>query len=225
VEVDTGIDLAVCLAGPTAEGIVQKAGVVAGRLLELRLEHGMTPNLSKNKTEVLLSFRGSHSRRQKTIHFGPHATGFLPVITEYGMKQIPLTTSYVHLGGLLHHACDQRDEIKRRLGLAFSTLNHHRRLIFRNWKIPLKKRCQLLESLILSKLLYGAETWVVTEEATVAHFHAAVVRLYRRLLPVPPDQHLADDEILTQLHMPSPIELLRRARLRYVATLHHCRTQ
>jgi len=215
-------DLAVCLAGPSAEGIVQKAGVVAGRLLELCLEHGMTPNLSKNKTEVLLSLRGSNSRRQKTIHFGPHATGVLPVITEYGMKQIPLTTSYVHLGGLLHHACDQRDEIKRRLGIAFSTLNHHRRLIFRNWKIPLQKRCQLLESLILSKLLYGAETWVVTEEATVAHFHAAVVRLYRRLLPTPIDQHLADDEVLTQLHMPSPIELLRRARLRYVATLHHC---
>ena len=94
--------------------------------------------------------------------------------------------------------------------------------VIRNWALPLQKRCQLLESLVLSKLLYGAETWVVTEEATVTHFHAAVIRLYRRLLPVSPDQHLADDEVLSQVHMPSPIELIRRARLRYVATLHHC---
>ena len=56
----------------------------------------------------------------------------------------------------------------------------------------------------------------------MTHFHAAVIRLYRRLLPVSPDQHLADDEVLSQVHMPSPIELIRRARLRYVATLHHC---
>ena len=211
-------DLAICLQGHTGE-VVQRVGMVASRLLELCIEHGMTPNLSKNKTEVLLSFRGCRSRKQKKAFFGPHATGSLPVVTEYGTMQMPLTTSYVHLGGLLHHACDQRDEIKRGLGIAFSTLNHHRKLIFRNWALPLQKRCQLLESLVLSKLLYGAETWVVTDEATVAHF---LKRLYRRLLPVPPDQHMADDEILTQVHMPSPIELIRRARLRYVATLHHC---
>ena len=130
-------DLAICLQSPTGEEVVQKVGMVASRLLELCIEHGMTPNLSKNKTEVLLSFRGHGSRKQKKAFFGPHASKSPPVVTEYGTMHLPLTTTYVHLGGLLHHACDQRDEIKRRLGIAFSTLNHHRKLIFRNWALPL----------------------------------------------------------------------------------------
>jgi len=45
-------DLAICLQSQTGEEVVQKVGMVASRLLELCIEHGMTPNLSKNKTEV-----------------------------------------------------------------------------------------------------------------------------------------------------------------------------
>ena len=48
------------------------------------------------------------------------------------------------------------------------------------------------------------------------------MRLYRRLLPVAPEHHLQDDEILAELHLLSPLDLIRRARLRYVATLLHC---
>ena len=182
----------------------------------------MTPNLTKNKTEVLFSFKGHQSRKYKCDYYGPESSGLLPVINEYGTFDIPITASYTHLGGVLHHTTDLAVEIRRRLGAAFAAFNQHRRLLFRNWAIPLAKRVQLFESLILSKLLYGAETWVVSNDRTVAHFHAALLRLYRRLLPVAPECHLQDDEILAELHLLSPSELIRRARLRYVATLLHC---
>ena len=86
---------------------------------------------------------------------------------------------------------------------------YHRKLLFRNWALPLDKRCQLFEPLVLSKLLYGAETWVVTEEGTARYFHAAAIRLYRRLLPAPAGRHLADVEIMSKVGLPSPIDLLR----------------
>ena len=60
------------------------------------------------------------------------------------------------------------------------------------------------------------------DDKTERTFHAAIIRLYRRLLPIAADQHLSDDAILSQVLLPSPSELLRRARLRYVATLLHC---
>ena len=215
-------DLAVCIEADTSAEVVRKTGVMTGKLLELCIEHCMTPNLCKNKTEALFSFRGPGSRRYKKLFYGPDASGSLAVVSEYGMHHVPVTTNYSHLGGLLHHSTDQKDEIKRRIGIACAAFNHHSKLIFRNWSLPLAKRTQLFESLVLSKLLYGAETWVVTENATVALFNAAVIKLYRRLLRVQPDQHLADDAILSQVCLPSPIELVRRARLRYVATLFHC---
>ena len=215
-------DLCVCVEGSSPERLLHSVGLATGKLLELCTEHCMTPNLQRNKTEVLFSLRGAQSRRLKKTLFGPEATGQFPVINEYGTFQVPVTHRYCHLGGLLHHAADQKAEIKRRIAIAHSTVTQHRKLIFRNWQLPLQKRTQLFESLVLSRLLYGAETWVAMDDKTEQTFHAAIIRLYRRLLPTGADQHFSDDAILSQVMLPSPTELLRRARLRYVATLLHC---
>ena len=215
-------DLAVCLESDSPEQLLRKTGIATGRLLELCTEHAMSPNLKKNKTEILLSLQGRNSRKYKKMLYGPKASGNLSVINEYGTFEVALTMRYRHLGGLVHHKADQRDEIRRRIGIAHGAVTQFRRSLFRNWSLPLPKRAQLLESLVLSKLMYGAETWIVTDERTEKFFHAAVIRLYRRLLPVHADSHLTDDDILSSIQLPSPCELLRRARLRYVATLLHC---
>ena len=52
--------------------------------------------------------------------------------------------------------------------------------------------------------------------------HAAIMKLYRRLLCCPHDDHSTDEEVLVKLHAPSPTELLRQVRLRYLGTLHAC---
>eukprot|EP00435_Cladocopium_sp_Y103_P050866 s1055_g15.t1 len=88
--------------------------------------------------------------------------------------------------------------------------------------LTLSKRAELFQALVCSKLLYGAESWIVTEEGTVKYFHAAVIRLYRRLLCLSPEAHVSDGAVLAQVGLPAPAELLRRARLRYLATLLHC---
>ena len=214
-------DLCVCVEGGTPAQVVQRTALATGRLLELCTEHCMTPNLQPNKTEILFSLRGTASRQHKKDLYGVHAAGSLPIVCEYGTFQVPVTSKYSHLGGLLHHIADQHAEIKRRVAIANAAMTHHSKLVFRNWTIPLTKRVQLFEALILSKLLYGADTWVVTEDKTEQYFHAATIRLYRRLLPVSHDRHLQDCEVLFLVKLPSPAELLRRARLRYVATLLH----
>ena len=133
-----------------------------------------------------------------------------------------MTHRYCHLGGLLHHAADQKAEIREESRLHTPQCRSIANWFFRNWQLSLQKRTQLFESLVLSRLLYGAETWVAMDDKTERTFHAAIIRLYRRLLPIAADQHLSDDAILSQVLLPSPSELLRRARLRYVATLLHC---
>ena len=50
--------------------------------------------------------------------------------------------------------------------------------------------------LVLTKFLYGAETWLAQDEATQRQFHSIVMKLYRRLGRVPHDEHLTDDELL-----------------------------
>ena len=214
-------DLCVCVEGGTPAQTIQRTTLATGRLLELCMEHCMTPNLQPNKTEILFSLRGEASRKHKKELYGPQAPGSLPIVCEYGTFHVSVASRYCHLGGLLHHVADQQAEVRRRVAIANAAMTQHSKLVFRNWAIPLAKRTQLFEALILSKMLYGADTWIVTDEKTGKYFHAATIRLYRRLLPTSHDQHLQDLEVLATVKLPSPVELLRRARLRYVATLLH----
>ena len=217
-------DTAICLSSPSAAALISKATQTAGRLLELCVEHGMTPNLKRGKSEILLSLRGPKSRSHKIELFGPTATLTLPILTEHTAYDIPITNKYLHLGGLLHHGPDQRTEVKRRLALAHATFNQHRKVLYHNQQIPLAKRSELFQVLIVTKLLYGSESWLITDDRTVRTFHAAIIKLYRRLLKLPGDQHWCTDKILATIGLPSPDTLLRRQRLRYLGTLYRCGT-
>jgi len=53
-------------------------------------------------------------------------------------------------------------------------------------------------------------------------FEAAIFRLYRRLKRLRPDAEMSDIEVLLTTGLPSPVMLLRRNRLRYLAVLFRC---
>ena len=64
------------------------------------------------------------------------------------------------------------------------------------------------------------ETWTFASQRSREHFHAGVLRLYRRLYGGAHDAHLRDEDLLQHTGLLTPGELLRRARLRYVGTLY-----
>ena len=198
-------------------------GQVASFLLDLCHYHCLSPNLSPGKTELLLCFCGKDSRQLKLQYHGPQAPRMIPVICESSTHHLRIITQYKHLGGLCHHAGDQRAELKQRLAIAHSTFGQHRRLLFHNPLLPWDKRAEYFQMLVMTKLLYGADSWIAMDQKTQDCFHVGVIKLYRRLLRLPHDQHLTDDDILVRAALPSPTELLRRSRLRYSATLIHAK--
>ena len=212
-------DTAICVKQPASEELPGVMGQVAGFLLELCNYHCLSPNLSPGKTELLLCFRGRGSRKMKLQFYGPQASLAIPILCENETRHLRLITQYKHLGGLCHHAGDQRAELKQRLAIAHCAFGHHRRLLFHNVSIPWAKRVEYFQMLMMTKLLYGAESWIAIDQKTQDCFHTGVLKLYRRLLRVKADCHLTDDDILVQVALPSPSELLRRGRLRYYATL------
>ena len=146
-------DLCIGITASTPDALISKAGTITAILLETLEGYGMTPNLKRGKTELLLSLRGPGMRRCRRERFGPQTDGTLPVICESGTKFISVVGQYQHLGGLIHHAGDHRQEMRRRIAIANEAFNAHRRNIFQNMGIPLCKRIELFNTLILSKLL------------------------------------------------------------------------
>ena len=215
-------DLCVALSANDCETLLRKARHTTRILIDQCLGHAMTPNLAQGKTELLLALCGPGARHHKVALYGPTASKDIDVVGEHSTYKINLVGQYHHLGCTLHHRGDLRAEIRRRIGLAHKAFSDQRRVLFHNAAIPLAKRVELFQSLVLSKFLYGADSWVIADRRTKQTLHAALIRLYRRLLKCPGDQHLSDDQILLQTGLPSPSELLRIQRLRYLGSLLAC---
>lgn len=180
----------------------------------------MSPNLAKGKTELLLVFQGHGARQAKKRHFGPNAPGTFPIVTEAGPRFLNIVSSYTHLGCTLHHRGDLRKEMRRRFGIAHAAFTKHRRLLFQNKGLTLTRRRELFRTLILSKLLYGAESWTLRDPRDRHYLHSALMRLYGRLLPHQAQLPRSDDEILALTGLPDPATALRLCRLRLCRLRH-----
>ena len=214
-------DLALCVHASSCSQLVSQMSRLTGFLLDLCDRHCMAPNLKPGKTEIIFSFRGAQCRTFKKQFYGPNAPKALPIVCERDTKYVQLVTQYRHLGGLTHHCGDMRAEIQRRAAIAHGAMNQHRRVLFQNKCIAFSSRCELFQMLVMSKFMYGADSWVATSDRTQNCFATAVYKLYRRLLKLPPDAHISDAEVLCRVQLPCPEVLLRQARLRYFATLVH----
>ena len=139
----------------------------------------------------------------KVHYYGPPGASCSSIgLREKYSHQIQLVTQYQHLGGIVHHSADQRVELRHRAAIAHGTMAQLGKLIFWNRDLEFSKRQELFQMLVLTKFLYGAETWVATDEKTQQLFHSIVMKLYRRLGRVSKEEHLTDDEVLTRVLCP-----------------------
>jgi hypothetical protein len=212
-------DMALCLWSETNTGLKRKIGVATSLLLDIFREHAMTPNLRPGKTELMVSPRGPGTREWKKEMFGPLSTKHFPALGEHGLYQVHLVTSYTHLGGVLHYTGEVRAEVRRRVAIAHQAFGKHRKLVYQCETFPLHKRAEFFRSLIMSRLLYGADSWALWDAQSKMKLHSAIMRLYRRLLGRAHIDHMQDEEILFHVGLSSPTDLLRLCRLRYIGSL------
>ena len=213
-------DLCICLQAKTPCKLESDAMLAMSLTLDLCRQHGMTPNLKAGKTEVMLSFRGPGSTGLRRKYYGAERGRKLQALGEHCSYEVHVTGEYRHLGGLLHVSGDLKKEVRRRLAQAHSSLGQHRRILYQNAHINLTKRSHLFQTIVLSQLTYGMESWVVDDVRTKACIHSGIMRLYRRLLKLGPDSTVTDRAVCVALNLPEPSTLLRQCRLRYLGALY-----
>lgn len=212
-------DLCICLTANTNESLHSNLGVATGVILDIFKGFAMTPNLQPGKTAVLISPRGPGTVKWKRKLFGPLADGLLLSIGEHHPYRVPIVTDYKHLGGKVHFSAKLKQEIKLRLAQAHQEFNRHRKLLYHSKHFQMDKKKELFQSLILSRLLYGSETWTIPDQKTKEYLHGSIIGLLKRLLCRPAYHPISDEEVLFQTGMPSPSTMLRLRRLRYLGSL------
>ena len=213
-------DLCVCLRAPNAHQLERKVAVTVGLLIDKCRGYAMSPNLSKGKSEVMMSLRGPGSKAVKAKYFGGQSSGKMRILGEEQSYDIAVVGEYLHLGNIVHHSGQGGVEVRRRVAIGHQSLAQHRRLLYHNISIPLPRRIEIFDTLVMTKVLYGAETWVLVERKNYDYFHKNLIKLYRRVLRLPHDGHFTDAEILARGPFLSPDEILCRHRLRYLVTLY-----
>ena len=158
-------------------------------------------------------------RQLRLKYFSATPAGCMTVLTEYGCHTISVVGQYVHLGNVAHHSGISHKEVRRRLAMGNAAFNTYRKILFQNKAFTPDRRSELYRTSIQSKISYGMESWLFEDKKTSQYFHSAQLHLYHRLLKVPPDSNIVDEEIMVRTRLPSPAVALRIARLRCLGLL------
>jgi len=135
-----------------------------------------------------------------------------------GGKQVESVEEFCYLGSVIsdNGSCDK--DIKTRLGKAnsvFGRLNN----IWKNKTLSTKIKIRLYESLVMSTLLYAAETWPMTV-ANMKKLEAAHHKWQRKILGVSWRDMITNEEIRRRAQTEKLECILSRRRLRWLGHVH-----
>lgn len=156
------------------------------------LEYGIEINITKTKYMV--------------ISKNPPQPGMLTINNKI-IEKVETTT---YLGSTVRENWDHSVEIRCRIEKARSTFIRMSGL-FKCHFLNLPTRVRLLRCYVFPVLLYGAETWTVTEAAS-KRLDAFEMWLYRRILRIPWTAHVTNKNVLQRLNKEMEIMTTIKAR-------------
>ena len=208
-------DLIMPFQSPASELLSKACGILTV-LHDTATSMGMSPNLKRGKTEVVLGFAG-----QGAQHYKRQFESDEPVIrfpTKRGLKSVE---EAVYLGGILESKGHLTPEIVSCTGRAYSSVRSLKTAVLCNGKIEMKQRRAVLQSLALSKSNYTIGAWLPMRKSEEKTWKAKMMKIIRLLVKTwhGAQEHLSDDEILVRVGLISPREMISVETLRLCGML------
>ena len=184
-----------------ADCVYDKASVILEVMHNTATEMGMTPNLKRGKTEVMLGFAGKGSQGSKRefeskeplVHFE----------TTSGPRTVEVVPDAVYLGAILDAKGRLMQEITACTGSSVRSLKKN---VLTNEKVPVAQRRAVLQSLALSKSNYTSGAWLPLKKSEERAWRTKVMKILGLLIPIKygDEKHLTDDEVMVMVGMVSP---------------------
>ena len=173
--------------------------------------------LKEAKQKPSAAFKGKGSRAVKReLLQGDSPT--LPVLLQNGQQiHLRLVSSYVHLGSIVTHAASPLNDIKAKAQSASVAFQRLRKTLLRNPELEPCEKVELIRSLSISKLSYGAALWTIRSNVEQNACNLALMKFWRaalrpvlKLCPV----FMNDHEVCACLRVLTPAQFLRVERVR-----------
>ena len=213
-------DIAFAFTAATPDELLPLIQDVSGELFDGLLRAGLKPNFCPGKTELLLDLRGPNSLKLRCEMC--HKDHTLLVPSRFDDYQLRLVGSYKHLGTWIQIGAGIALDARTKFAAAHELLTKYKGPVFSNRALPLQKKRQLFQTMILSTITFNAAAWMPRNRRQTQQLHVSFMKLYKRVCLL----HFgsialtwSDDKVLNAFRLPAPEITLRQARLRYVLQL------
>eukprot|EP00438_Fugacium_kawagutii_P022960 Skav226797 [mRNA] locus=scaffold8:603244:608673:- [translate_table: standard] len=212
-------DIAICLATTSPSLLEPLLARVTGEVWDQLRASGLSLNLEAKKTEAVLMFRGPGAVEARLRLFRNDNIPKLVVPCQDHIITLQLSATYKHLGGRYGMSGDLQTELLYRQREARRAFAELRRPLFGNQKVSVRTRLQLLQSLVLTKLLYGAAVWADLSDAQMIYMQW--VRSITRRFSWDATDRTSDARLRAEFHLPTIRLILAKMRLRYLHFVVH----
>ena len=214
-------DSAAVTTADSAEVLLQRADALVRMIVQGCKRFGLTPNLKRGKSALLLALRGSGSRKAAARTFHGNDCTLRVSIAEGHDADICVEGTYLHLGTFLDKDGKMLGEARRALSRASGAFNDARQTIFHNEFLQLADRARIFVGLVQATL-YNLELWTEADPAW-GILHDGFSRLQKRLLAVRFKEEsyfrLSHAEVLWHTGLPDLEATARRKRIGFLASL------
>ena len=221
----------VCLDADSNDELLEKLQRTLDIMQKVFTSHFLELNWKPLKTECVLHLVGCGTKRAWTTieRSAEQRATAGPGVAKHACRtpggiQCNIVPCYKHVGSMIDGTCGLQCELHARIAAANRVYQPLAKKFMSAKYLNCKTKVQRFRSLVLSVLLYGCETW--PEPTTVAGKEARSIsnevppQTCRRTESAQPGRERINDvDLRRQLEIPSTESQIRRARLRYAASL------
>ena len=145
----------------------------------------------------------------------------LPEAVDILIDNKPLTqcSHFRYLGSTVSNNARIDKELCYRMGTASAAFGKLKDRLWRNRHVSIRVKCKVYRAVVLTTLLYGAETWTVYR-TQVKKLHAFMMRQLRTILNLTWKDKVTNTEILKRAGLPSMADILIEKGLWWLGHVH-----
>ena len=155
---------------------------VTAALHTLFQRYGLSLNMQKGKTEVVMMYRGKDANRCRWALFDAESPPMIVTTTPTHVLSIRVVPSYRHLGARYTMDLDIDEEITSRIGMGNRPLQRwSEQSLATEPLIQMLVSSCIYESLVLTRLLYGCSVWSDVPTSLIKQLEAMIIKHHRSI--------------------------------------------
>ena len=157
-------------------------------------------------------------KKKTEVMFQPNSTMTMEEDINVDKTTLNHVKEFTYLGSIIASDGHIEAELQKRISKASMSFGRLRKRLWNNHNVSIRVKGKIYRAIILSTLLYGAETWTVYRRH-VKKLHAFMMRHLQSIMKIRWQDKVTNIKVLKRAGLPSMEDLLIRKNLRWTGHL------